>query len=62
VISPVSGTVIEVNEDIEDSPDTINEDCYGDGWIVRIKLSDSSELKNLMSPEAYQQFVDEESE
>ena len=62
VISPVSGTVIEVNEDIEDSPDTINEDPYGDGWIVRVKLSDPSELKNLMTAEAYQKFVEEESE
>ncbi len=62
VISPVSGTVIEVNEDIEDSPETINEDPYGDGWIVRIKISDSSELKGLMGIEAYQRFVEEESE
>ncbi len=62
VISPVSGTVIEVNEDIEDSPDTINEDPYGDGWIVRIKLSDSSELKSLMGSETYVKFVEEESE
>lgn len=62
VISPLSGTVIEVNEDIEDSPDTINEDPYGDGWIVRIKLADHSELKGLLSAEAYQKFVDEESE
>ncbi len=60
VISPVSGTVIEVNEDIEDSPDTINEDPYGDGWIVRIKLSDPAELKSLMSAEAYQKYVEEE--
>jgi glycine cleavage system H protein len=62
VISPVSGTVIEVNEDIEDSPETINEDPYGDGWIVRVKLSDLSELKGLMDAEAYQKFVGEESE
>ena len=62
VISPVSGTVIEVNEDIEDSPDTINEDPYGDGWIVRIKLSDPSELKSLMGSETYVKFVEEESE
>ncbi len=62
VISPVSGTVIEVNEDIEDSPDTINEDPYGDGWIVRIKLSDPSELKGLMDADAYQTFVEEESD
>ena len=62
VLSPVSGTVIEVNEDIEDSPDTINEDPYGDGWIVRLKLSDPSELKGLMDADAYQTFVEEESD
>jgi glycine cleavage system H protein len=61
VISPVSGAVIEVNDDIEDSPDTINEDPYGDGWIVKIKLSDTSELKGLMSLQAYEKFVAEES-
>lgn len=62
VMSPISGTVVEVNEDIEDSPDTINEDPYGDGWIVRIKLSDPSELKGLMDVDAYQAFVEEESD
>jgi glycine cleavage system H protein len=62
VITPVSGSVIEVNEDIEDSPDTINESPYGDGWIVRIKLSDPSELKGLMDAAAYQKFLEEEGE
>jgi glycine cleavage system H protein len=62
VISPVSGAVIEVNEDIEDSPETINEDPYGDGWIARVKLSKPSELKGLMGAEAYQKFVEEEIE
>ena len=62
VMSPVSGTVIEVNEDLEDAPETINEDPYGDGWIVRIKLSDPSELKKLMGADAYQTFVEEESD
>jgi glycine cleavage system H protein len=62
VISPVGGTVIEVNEDIEDSPDTINSDPYGDGWIVRVKVSDTSDLKHLMNAADYQKFVEEESE
>ncbi|MDX1763543.1 MAG: glycine cleavage system protein GcvH [bacterium] len=60
VIAPVSGTVIEVNDDIEDSPDTINEDPYGDGWIVRIKLAEPSELKGLMTAAAYAKFIEEE--
>ncbi len=62
VISPVGGTVIEVNEDIEDSPDTINSDPYGDGWIVRVKLTDPADLKNLLGAADYQKFVEEESE
>jgi len=60
VIAPVSGTVIEVNDDIEDSPDTINEDPYGDGWIVRVQLSEPSELKGLMTAAAYAKFIEEE--
>jgi len=50
---PLSGTVIEVNESLEDTPEIINSDPYGDGWIVKIKLSDSSELDDLLDMEAY---------
>lgn len=59
VFAPVSGTIIDANEDIEDEPETINETPY-DVWIVKIELSDVSELDDLMDAEAYEKFLDEE--
>ncbi len=60
VYSPFSGEVEEANESLKDVPETINQDPYGQGWMVRIKISDPSELGGLMSPEAYQAFLAEE--
>jgi glycine cleavage system H protein len=54
VIAPLSGEVIEVNGALEGSPETINEDPYGAGWLVKVKLSDPSELDSLMDADAYQ--------
>ncbi|MFT7053916.1 MAG: glycine cleavage system H protein [Psychromonas sp.] len=51
--APVTGEIIEINEELEDSPELINESPYSAGWIVKIKLSDSNELDNLMSSEDY---------
>lgn len=51
--APVSGEVVEVNEDLEDEPGLINEDSYSKGWIFKIKLSDPEELKTLMDKGAY---------
>ncbi|PKH03751.1 glycine cleavage system protein H [Psychromonas sp. MB-3u-54] len=51
--APVTGEVIEINEELEDSPELINESPYSAGWIVKIKLADSNELDNLMSSEDY---------
>ena len=51
---PVSGTVIEKNEKIESTPDVINKDPYGDGWMIKIEISNSSELDELLSAEEYQ--------
>jgi glycine cleavage system H protein len=62
VYSPVSGTVIEINDDLPDSPDMINEDPYGDGWIVKIQMSDPTDLEDLMDSEAYEVFVAEQEE
>ena len=62
VISPVSGTVVEVNEDLADSPEIINEDPYGNGWIAVLTLSDTSEVNDLMSKEEYEKFLKEEEE
>ncbi len=55
---PVGGTVLELNEKIEDEPEVINKDAYGDGWIVKVKLSDSSDLDDLLSPAAYKDNIE----
>ena len=60
VISPVSGKVLEVNEDLGDSPEIINEDPYGNGWIVVITMSDPSEVNDLMNRDEYEKFLKEE--
>ncbi|MDH4100690.1 MAG: glycine cleavage system protein GcvH [Nitrospirota bacterium] len=60
LVSPVSGTVVEVNEEIADSPEIINEDPYGKGWICAIALSDPSEIATLMDARAYEVFIEEE--
>ena len=53
VYAPLSGEVIAVNEALEDAPELINDEPYGEGWIFRIKLSDEDEIENLLSAEAY---------
>mgnify|MGYP006227756121 CR=1 FL=1 len=60
VYSPVSGEVVEVNEVLDGAPETINEDAFGDGWMIKIKLSDASELDGLLDAEAYEAVVAEE--
>ena len=60
VVSPVTGTIVEVNEDLADSPEIINEDPYGNGWLVVVDLSDPSELSDLMSKSEYEKFLKEE--
>jgi len=59
VISPITGTVVKVNSELEDAPETINEDPYEKGWIVEINMDDASELDGLMSAEEYAKFVEE---
>jgi len=54
VISPLSGEVIAVNEALADAPETINEDPYGEGWLVRVRLSDPSEQEALLDAAAYE--------
>ncbi|MCI6074337.1 MAG: glycine cleavage system protein GcvH [Prevotella sp.] len=55
--SPVSGTVVEVNENLEDQPELINKDAFGN-WIVKVKLADKSELDNLMNAEDYKKMIE----
>ena len=55
LISPVSGTVVEVNDKLEDTPELLNQDAYGN-WIVKVELSDKEELDNLMDAKAYEDF------
>lgn len=54
---PVSGNVTSVNEALEDAPDLVNSDPYGEGWMVKVKMSDSSQLESLMSHEEYADLV-----
>ena len=53
VFAPLSGEIVEVNEALADSPENINGDPYGDGWMVKVKLSDTGEVDDLMDVEAY---------
>jgi glycine cleavage system H protein len=55
---PVSGTVLEFNESLEDAPETVNKDPYGKGWIVKIKLSDPAQLDRLLDTDAYKALVE----
>ena len=61
IISPLSGEVVQVNDALLDSPELTNEDPYGDGWLVKIRLNTISELDNAMTDEQYEQFVEQES-
>ena len=54
---PLSGEVIEFNESLEDEPEKVNSDPYGDGWMIKIKLSDSSQIDNLLSADAYKDII-----
>ncbi len=59
VYSPVSGEVVEANEALADSPELVNQDPYGDGWIMRIELSDASELDRLMDANSYEATLED---
>ena len=57
LFGPVSGKVIEINEALEDSPDLVNSDCYGQGWIVKITYTDHSQLDDLLDSEKYKEMI-----
>ena len=60
VIAPLSGEVIEANRKVVDEPETVNADPYGDGWLIRIRLSDPAEADDLLDADAYKQVVAEQ--
>lgn len=60
IYAPLSGEVIAVNEALEDSPELVNTDAFGDGWLMRIMPSDTTELENMLDAIAYQAIIDEE--
>jgi glycine cleavage system H protein len=57
LFSPLSGEVVEINEKLEDDPEIVNKDPYGDGWMVKIKVSDAAELDELMDAQAYEKHI-----
>ncbi|NQY33791.1 MAG: glycine cleavage system protein GcvH [Alteromonadaceae bacterium] len=60
IYAPVSGEVVAINEDLEDSPELVNSDAFGDGWMFKIKLDDAGELENLLNAEGYKNSIDED--
>ena len=59
LIAPLSGEVLAVNQKVVDAPETVNEDPYGEGWLIRIRLSDASEVDSLLDVLAYKQVLTE---
>ncbi|HHH44831.1 MAG TPA: glycine cleavage system protein GcvH [Gammaproteobacteria bacterium] len=60
VYTPLAGTVVEVNEALTDAPETVNQDAYGAGWLMKLKPASPDALDGLMDPDAYQAFIDAE--
>ena len=57
LLMPVAGTVVEFNEALADAPETVNNDPYGEGWIIKVQVSDPSELEGLLDAEAYKELI-----
>ncbi|MFT5812607.1 MAG: glycine cleavage system H protein [Psychroserpens sp.] len=60
IYAPLTGEVIEVNEDLEDSPELVNSDAFGDGWLFKLKIEDEGELEHLLDAEGYANSIDED--
>jgi glycine cleavage system H protein len=60
IYAPVSGKVIAINEELEDSPETVNSDAFGDGWLFKVQLADEAELDALLDAEGYANSIDED--
>ncbi len=54
---PIGGTVIEINENIESSPELVNSDPYGEGWMIKIEINEASDIENLLTAEAYSNLI-----
>jgi glycine cleavage system H protein len=59
VYAPISGLITEVNDELPNSPEVINEDCYGDGWMVRMRPTVPDEMDDLLSAEEYEELINE---
>ena len=59
IVAPLSGEVVEVNAALEDAPETINEDPYGEGWLVKIRLSEPGEADSLLDADAYRKLLED---
>ena len=62
LFAPVSGAVIEVNDSLPDNPELVNEDSYGDGWMIKDQMSDKEELKDLLAADEYGEYVQRQTE
>lgn len=54
---PIAGTVIEVNDSLEDAPETVNSDPYGDGWLIKMQVADAADFESLLTVEAYKELI-----
>ncbi len=57
LFAPISGSVTEINETLADDPEVVNKDPYGDGWMIKVKISDNSQLDDLLDAEAYKELI-----
>ncbi|MBI2340202.1 MAG: glycine cleavage system protein GcvH [Deltaproteobacteria bacterium] len=57
IFAPVSGKVSEANDPLTDSPGIVNEDCYGEGWLIKVEISDPADVETLMTAEQYEKFL-----
>ncbi len=62
IFLPLGGEIVEINDDLNDTPEVVNDDAYGDAWLVKIKMDNSGELDELLSSEEYADFLESEEE
>ena len=60
LFAPISGKVIKVNDPLSDSPESVNEDCYDEGWMIQVEVSDPKELEALMTAQQYEEYLKEQ--